>query len=336
MDKKCIGCGVLMQNKDINMPGYVDNLDAENIDYCKRCFKIKYYNDYQRVVKDNSEYINILNEINKTKDLVVYVADIFNLNEDVDYIKKYLSNNILLVLNKRDILPLSLIDERIIDKLNIKYDNYEFILMISGNKNYNIDNLLEKIYEYKKSNNVYIVGNTNAGKSTLVNKLIKNYSTSEPTITISPLSSTTLDKMEIVLNEDITLIDTPGLLDEGNMIDFVDMETLKRITPKKEIKPMTYQLYEGQTLIIDNLLRVDYVAGRKNSFTLFTANNLKVEKVNMLRNTRLQEGFNKQITIRNNEDIVIKGLGFIKVMNNALIDIYCPYDVKIYQRRSII
>ena len=40
MTKKCSGCGVLLQNDNINKEGYVDDL---NKDICERCFKLKYY-----------------------------------------------------------------------------------------------------------------------------------------------------------------------------------------------------------------------------------------------------------------------------------------------------
>jgi 30S ribosome assembly GTPase len=323
MIKKCIGCGVLLDSNDNNQ-------------YCTRCFRIKHYNDYQKVVKSNDEFIGILKEINKTKDLVLYVVDIFNLSNNIDYINDYLNNDIILVINKRDILPLSLIDDRLINNLNININNYKDIIMISANKNYQIDILYQMIYEYKKSNNIYIVGNTNAGKSTLVNKMIKNYSDNESSITVSPLSSTTLDKLEVKLNDEITLIDTPGLLDENNIIDYVDGNLLKKINPKKEIRTKTYQLYNGQSIIINDLIRIDYINGDKNSFTTFVSNELEVDKFNSIKKDDLLDDNKKTFIIDYNEDLVIKGLGFIKIMGKANINVYCQYNVDMYIRKSII
>ena len=40
MNKKCLGCGIPLQDKDINLDGYISNID-KNI--CTRCFKIKNY-----------------------------------------------------------------------------------------------------------------------------------------------------------------------------------------------------------------------------------------------------------------------------------------------------
>ena len=40
MIKKCLGCGVILQTKEIETEGYVDNIDK---DICERCFKLKHY-----------------------------------------------------------------------------------------------------------------------------------------------------------------------------------------------------------------------------------------------------------------------------------------------------
>ena len=37
MIKKCLGCGVVLQNNQINKEGYVDNIEKE---ICERCFKL--------------------------------------------------------------------------------------------------------------------------------------------------------------------------------------------------------------------------------------------------------------------------------------------------------
>ena len=51
---KCHGCGIVLQNEDINKLGFTKNI---NSDLCERCFRIKHYNDYKRVIKDNETAI---------------------------------------------------------------------------------------------------------------------------------------------------------------------------------------------------------------------------------------------------------------------------------------
>ena len=65
------------------------------------------------------------------------------------------------------------------------------------------------INKYRMYKNVYVVGNTNAGKSTLINKIIDNYSIDKSLITISNMPSTTLDQIKIPI-KDYILIDILG------------------------------------------------------------------------------------------------------------------------------
>ncbi len=306
---KCRGCGVLIDNNDL----------------CERCFRIKYYNDYKVVSKTNKDFIPILENINKTKDLVLLVVDLFNIG-DLSIIRKYLKNDILLVLTKRDLLPKSVS----LDKL-YNYDyKIDFIdkIIISSNKNYNFDELLEKINKYKKTNNVYVVGYTNAGKSTMINKLIYNYSDLKTEITTSPLPSTTLNTIEIKLN-DITLIDTPGLLDEGDIVNYISGSELKKIIPKKEIKPITYQVKGTQTIVVDKYLQIE---ATDIDLTFYISNNLEVKRYYKKISTNL-----KKHTIEvNKNDIVIKGLCFIKTNKKSVLNIYTLDNVSVFTRDSII
>jgi len=327
MMKKCNGCGVVLQNTDPNLEGYT----LKEKELCERCFRIKNYGDYKIVDKTNLDFIPILKEINETNDLIILVIDIFNLGKDFLEITKYLKNDILLVFTKRDILPLSLSDEKLLDyadKLNI---NYIDKVIISSNKNYNMDELMKKIFLYQKSKNVYIVGLTNAGKSTMINKLIYNYSDLESNITTSILPSTTLNTIEIKLDDDLTLLDTPGILGTGNITNYLDSKTIKKITPIKEIKPITYQVKGIQYIYIGDLAKLEL---EDNNVTLFFANNLKIDRFySDKRKLDLKENI---VRVKNNEDIVIEGLGFIKVSNPGIIKVYTIDGVDVYTRDSLI
>ena len=305
---KCQGCGVLCENT-----------------LCERCFRIKHYNDYKVITKTNNDFIPILENISKSNDLVLLVVDLFNIG-DLSLIRKYLKNDILLVLTKRDLLPKSVSFDKLFD-----YDygiDYIDKIIISSNKNYNFDELLDKINKYKKSNNVYIVGFTNAGKSTMINKLIYNYSDSKTEITTSPLPSTTLNTIEINLG-DLTLIDTPGLLSEGDIANYVSGEELKKIIPKKEIKPITYQIKGFQTIVVDDYLLIE---ANDIDLTFYVSNNLKIERYYKKMNTNLK----KNVIEVNHNDIVVKGLCFIKTNKKSILNVYTLDKVSVFTRRSII
>ncbi len=323
--KKCNGCGAFLQVQNKELEGYTTNIDNN---LCERCFRINHYNEYQVIDKDNSSFIDILKHINSTNDLVVLLIDTFNIPKDINVITEYLNNDILLVYTKKDILPLKVSDEKILDyDLNIKAIDK---LVISSLKNYNFDLLNNKINKYKKSKNVYIVGFTNAGKSTLINKYMKNYSLNKSYITVSNLPSTTLNTLELQVSDDLVLIDTPGIVDGGNIINYLDSKLIKKVLPKKEIKPITYQIHRKTYIYIEDILEV---ITEDNNLTFYISNSLKIEKKYKEIENSLEE---KTIRVKDKQDIVIPGLGFIRVSKPEVMQIKTLKNVDIYTRDNLI
>ena len=109
---KCLGCGINLQDEDKEKLGYTINLDNK---VCERCFKLNNYGKYTKVSLDNKDYLKVLDCINKDN-LVVYTTDVLNLS--IDLIESF--NRVLLVVTKRDILPKSIKDEKIINYIKKK------------------------------------------------------------------------------------------------------------------------------------------------------------------------------------------------------------------------
>ena len=313
MSKKCLGCGNLLD----------DNYDK---DLCERCFRLKYYGEYQVTNKSNIDYFKILDSISEN-DLVLYITSIFNIN--LEYLKKF--KNVIIKKKKKDILPKSIKDLKIINYIRKHYGEYD-IEVISSVKNYNLDNLMDKIKKYNK-NKVYLVGNTNSGKSTLLNKMIINYSDNNPSITTSIYPSTTLDVINVNI-DNITFIDTPGIIDEGSIINYIDNNTLKVITPKKEIKPRTYQIKGKGSLIIENMIRLDYEV-EIGSMTIYISNAVNIVRVGF-NNNKLHELGKREFNLEKRKDIVITDLCFIKLIGLVKVQIYANSNIKIYERDNLI
>lgn len=323
---KCQGCGIELQNTNINKVGYTDNLD--NL-LCTRCFKLSNYGEYSQVDYTNEDYEKLLKTIPKDA-LIVYTSDILSLN--LDRINNY--NNILLVITKKDIMPKSLKDEKIINYIK-STTNINNILIISSKKNYNIDTLYKYIYNNSNNQPIYFVGNTNSGKSTLINKLIKNYgSITNNKVTVSMYPSTTLSLVPIKLN-DINIIDTPGTIDKSNIINYLDKPSLKKVLPNNEIKPKTCQITGKGSIIIDEFARIDYNTNIRNSIVIYASNNLNI-RFNSRKKDNMKNLKEYSFSNINKKDIVIPGLCFIKINNNIDIKIYIIEEVKPYLRNNLI
>jgi ribosome biogenesis GTPase A len=210
------------------------------------------------------------------------------------------------------------------------------IVLISSKTNYNLDVLREKIYKNKTSDNVFICGNTNAGKSTLINKFIKSYSNNDFEITTSILPSTTININEIKIDDELTLTDTPGFIEKDNISNFVSAKELKRIMPNSEIRPITYQINEGTTLLVDKYLRIEYVNGERNSFTFYISNDIIVSRINTMTNERGKDLQEFSLEVEPGFDVIVNGLCFIKITKKAKIKLYVLPGVGIYKRKSLI
>ena len=322
MTKKCIGCGSILQNTDLNKLGYTENLENE---FCRRCFRLKNYGEYQNVSLNNEDYQRILDSI-PTTSLVVYITSLLNIN--LDYINKF--KNVLIVLTKRDLLPKSIKDHKLVDYIKNHYNNYLNIEVVSAIKNYNLDNLISKIKKYGKNKEIYFIGMTNSGKSTLINSLIKNYTEKNLEITTSMYPSTTLNKINIKL-DDLTVVDTPGVLSENSIINSLSLSDIKKITPKKEIKPRSYQLKDHSSLLIEDIIKIDNSIA--DNITIYLANNLKITKL-YEKDKQFKEVY--QFHLPENTDIVIEDLCFIKFQKELDVTISSPYKLNIYTRDNLI
>ncbi|MCB2744333.1 ribosome biogenesis GTPase YqeH, partial [Listeria monocytogenes] len=47
---------------------------------CKRCFRLKHYNELQDVAQTDDDFLRILNQIRSKQALIVYVVDIFDFD----------------------------------------------------------------------------------------------------------------------------------------------------------------------------------------------------------------------------------------------------------------
>ena len=324
---KCEGCGVVLQDVNKEELGYTSNLENT---ICERCFRLKNYGEYRVVSLNNDDYKEIINTIPKDA-LIVYVADILSLN--LTNIPSF--KNTILVLNKYDIMPKSTKEEKIIAKIKNTYPKLLDVMVISCLKNYNIDRLYNMINKYSNKKSVYLIGNTNSGKSTLLNKLIKNYNDEIlPNITVSMYPSTTLDKVEVKI-KDLTIIDTPGLIDEGSYVNVVSSSDLKKITPKKEIKPRSCQISGKGSMLIGEYVRMDYDSKESNSFVIYTSPMVSSSFTSYNKNT-YKELKKHNFNLGSNQDIVIPGLGFIKFTKPIEVIIYVHEKVVPYARDNLV
>lgn len=120
-------------------------------------------------------------------------------------------------------------------------------------------------------NKVYVMGAANVGKSSFINRLLQNSyhggrgsskaTTSKksnvPKATVSNLPGTTLDFLKIHLPNGVTMIDTPGLLNTGQLTARLTTDELRQVIPAKPINAVTLRVSEGKCVLIGGLANVE-------------------------------------------------------------------------------
>lgn len=343
MTKYCKGCGATLQNDNKKAIGYVPTLDAS---YCERCYKIRHYGDLTISMAKKIESNQTLDKISKINGVIFWVVDLFCFESSIisRLNQKLNTENVILILTKRDVLPKTLSDKKIIyfveERLkeeNIKVKDIVicgYLLKHNDEAKACIHQIYTKIEQYRNNKDVVFMGTANAGKSTILNQLLKMED-----LTTSRHPGTTLDLVAIE-QDGYTIYDTPGIENHHSVLTFLNPKDLKTVIPTKPIKPFVSQIYEDQSFAAAGLARLDIVTNGKASVVGYFSRSLsihrgKLENADNLWNTHLNEMLvpcldTSMLTMHTFQapkikdqkmDIVIHGLGWFCV-SGQIQDIY--------------
>ncbi|MDP5273029.1 ribosome biogenesis GTPase YqeH [Chengkuizengella axinellae] len=359
----CSGCGIKLQTTDSNKLGYIPK---ENASICQRCYKIKHYNEISSITLEEDDFLKILSHVGQTKSLVLNIVDIFDFEGSlITGLRRFVgSNPTIMVVNKVDLLPKNLNLNRILNWVKKQAKEYGVnvvdVVMCSAKKNIGFSRVIEALDKHRKGRDIYVVGATNVGKSTLINRLINDFSDLDEELTTSRYPGTTLDLVKIPLEDGKYIVDTPGIVYTSRMTEIISKRDLQKITPEQSLKPRVYQLNERQTLFFGALARFDFVQGERQSFTCFISNSVYVHRTKLEKADELYENQKGEmlsppgveeiqslppltkhafrIPKSKKLDILISGLGWIKCSNEigAEVVIHVPKGVKVVLRESMI
>lgn len=331
MNKVCIGCGSKFQTLDKNKEGYINPKVYEKATLCERCFKIKYYGE--AYVTDNpKDKTSLIKMINDSKKSVVYLVDTLTISKETLSVIDSLSNKVYLVLTKRDLLPKSVKNSKLkeyISNLTLIKD----VFVISALKNNGVTELYNELIKNNEKS-VYVIGYTSSGKSTFINKLLMLNGKSG-NITTSSLPNTTIECINIKLNDKLTLIDTPGFVSENSSYNFIDVDIYKKLLPKSVIKPKVYTIKKDFMIILGDILRIENNSNEDVNLVFYFKNEIKLNKMRSIRNKLLKDKDKLDVKV-SDKDIILEGLGYIKVVGYANLTMYTLNKKMISVRNKMI
>ncbi|MBW5444970.1 ribosome biogenesis GTPase YqeH [Cohnella sp. CFH 77786] len=364
---RCSGCGIPLQTVSRDKPGYIPESSAvRDPAICQRCFRIKNYNEASTVTVDQDEFLKLLGSIGQTDSLVVHIVDLFDFEGSlISGLQRFVGHNeVLLVVNKIDLLPRVTNWNRLRNwvQKQAKENGLKVadIVLCSARRGTGFDRVVESVARLRGTRDVYVVGATNVGKSTLINRLIADYSDLRRELTVSRYPGTTLDAVRIPLDDGKHIVDTPGIVYESRLTEIIPRGDLAAVLPDKPLKPLTFQLNEKQTLFFGALARFDFVEGEHQSFTVYASSGIPVHRTKLERADELYAEHKGvmlappaledlaslppwtrhrlRIPRGLKQDIFISGLGWIKAngSSGAIVDVFAPRGIKVMLRDSMI
>lgn len=154
---------------------------------CQRCHFLKNYNTALKVKVNAEEYIEMISNVKDETSLFILMVDLTDFPcslwpNIIEVIGK--KRPVIVVGNKVDLLPQdsreyldhikSCLSDGLVD-FGITEANLKEICLISSETNYGVEDLVTTLYDvWPNKGNVYLIGNTNVGKSTLFNALMRS------------------------------------------------------------------------------------------------------------------------------------------------------------------
>ena len=317
MNKICFGCGIRLQTDEALKGGYIPVQKLGSADYCQRCFKMMHYGEVSLSGVPKTA-LGIIDSINRDDKHVLFLVDFLSLSKENMELFHKIKGSKTLIISKADILPKQIREINVKNFLKYHYAIKGEIRFVSSLNNRGVEPLINYLSR-TGINEAYIVGESNSGKSSLINKMIDSSLSAVSKLTTSKHANTTLDFIRIKISRELTLIDSPG---------FVLPETiLKPHLSKGPLKPKVYQMKSGEKLVVGSI----YISfDNDTSAVIYASNEINVKKYYK------EIKFDSHIKVNNNTDILILGMGFIHVKNKCKVSIKGISENLIEVRESMI
>ena len=288
---RCHNCGAILQSNNKKDPGFISKAIIENgvpkIPYCNSCYEKMLTLNASNLDHDtDKDIIKILSDAVATDSLIVWMVDLFAFNGTLnpDVVKKVKKLNVVVVGSKRDLFPSTVTDNMLIRFLDERFSevgiNPVSIILTGSEDKIDTDSLIKTFKEQRKYRDVYLIGEVNSGKTTFINKFLKNYENKTKwQIKTELYPGTNSNVLEVPLSNSSFLYELPDLSNSTSVCSKVEKDLVKLITPKKEVVMTRRFIGEGSAIIVGNLACLYIIKGRHTSVRTFMGEKTEIKVV---------------------------------------------------------
>ena len=288
---RCQSCGAILQADSKNKPGFISRAIVENgvprIPYCNSCYdKMLALNSSELDHETDKDILKILKDAVATDSLIVWMVDLFTFNGTLnpDVVKRVKKLPVLVIGSKRDLMPSLASDEMLIRYLDERFAevgiNPVAIDLIGSEDSIDIQKKLELFGELRKGRDVYLIGELNSGKTTFINKMLKDYKNKTRWQVKSELyPGTNSNVLEIPLTNSSFFYELPDLSNSTSVFSKVELSVQKVITPKKEVVLTRKFIGEGSAIVVGNLACLSVIKGHHGSIRVFAGEKVEIKAI---------------------------------------------------------
>ena len=289
---RCYHCGAILQCENENEKGYIipESLHRATpiqIIYCDRCFEtMKAFNNSELEQKVDQEVLKILDDAFATDALIIWVVDLFSFNGTLnsEIAKKVKKLNVIVVGNKRDLFPLNVKDESLVEYLNSTFNAYgikpKSVRLLGATNKIDSKELIDSMNTARKGHDVYMIGNSTSGKTSIINRAMKGFE-NKTTRQIKTITypGTNVNVLEIPLSRSSFFYELPGISQTTSATGKLEKDVVRQIVPKKAVKFITRTMSAGDALMVGSLAAFEIIKGKTTNYRFYSAEGVETRKV---------------------------------------------------------
>ena len=363
INKKCFGCGVVLQTTDPERPGYLPP-GKEGALFCQRCYRLRHYGRFAAPADDEAAIFQAIEVALAKSDLILLVADVFDPEGSlpVDWTRLF-KLPVCLAVNKADLLPARTPWAEMTPWFQAlwqrRFPGHELmgvrVLSARGGGPEGFARV-EALIEELAGKKVTVLGAANVGKTSLLTALLAAEDQKKAALpTVSRFPGTTQGITTWTLRaRRLTIYDTPGLLPGQRMGDLFSPETASRLLPAKKFQVKLWSLPPGGAVLGGGLVGIWNLSPAERTMVFFTGEQVtmhrsrgdKAEKLHQegpdwlrlyAREERPARFVEEILTVKAGEDLYISGFGWVAVKKEtARLKLIVPAGVEVGTRPSLV